>query len=106
MPEAQIPIFEMIDAKMKMIPLLTAAILMGTILPAISAVPIKQPLGRYAELWTDSPFTVKPPIDAPEVEEENPLDDLGWRLQDEGRLVRGLDQQEGSQRAGAHSARS
>lgn len=75
MPEAQIPIFEMIDAKMKMIPLLTAAILMGTILPAISAVPIKQPLGRYAELWTDSPFTVKPPIDAPEVEEENPLDD-------------------------------
>ena len=65
----------MIHAKMKMMPSLTAVILMGTILPAISAVPKKQPLGRYAELWTDSPFTVKPLIVAPEVEEENPLDD-------------------------------
>lgn len=37
------------------------------ILPALTAVlqagvPQKQPLGNYSRLWTDSPFTAKPPV--------------------------------------------
>jgi len=37
------------------------------ILPALTAVlhaglPQKQPLGNYANLWTNSPFTSKPPV--------------------------------------------
>lgn len=52
-----------------------AALLAGMVLPVHSAVPRKQPLGRYAELWTKSPFTV-PPVIAPTVKDEaNPLDD-------------------------------
>lgn len=52
-----------------------ATVLVVTILPALSAVPKKQPLGRYAELWNDSPFTVKPAVDAPAEEVKNPLED-------------------------------
>ncbi len=49
------------------------------ILPALTAalhaeVPQKQPLGNYANLWTNSPFTAKPPVTgtAPVA---NPLED-------------------------------
>ena len=36
--------------------------------------PKKQPIGRYVSLWTNSPFTVKPEIEAPE-ELPNALED-------------------------------
>ncbi len=49
------------------------------ILPALTAVlhagvPQKQPLGNYAKLWTDSPFTAKPPV-AGAGPVANPLED-------------------------------
>ena len=51
------------------------AILAATAMPAFSGVPRKQPLGRYAELWTKSPFTVPPVVAGEEKVEENPLED-------------------------------
>ena len=36
--------------------------------------PKKQPIGRYVSLWTNSPFTVKPEVEAPE-EIPNALED-------------------------------
>ena len=49
------------------------------ILPALTAVlhagvPQKQPLGNYAKLWTNSPFTAKPPV-AGAAPVANPLED-------------------------------
>jgi hypothetical protein len=49
------------------------------ILPALTAVlhagvPQKQPLGNYAKLWTNSPFTAKPPV-AGAGPVANPLED-------------------------------
>lgn len=49
------------------------------ILPALTAVlhagvPQKQPLGNYAKLWTNSPFTAKPPV-AAAAPVANPLED-------------------------------
>ena len=49
------------------------------ILPALTAVlhagvPQKQPLGNYANLWTNSPFTAKPPV-AGAAPVANPLED-------------------------------
>ena len=65
----------MIKTRTQLIPLAAATLLAVTMVPAISAVPRKQPLGRYAELWTKSPFTVPPEVVVPDAEEDNPLDD-------------------------------
>lgn len=43
---------------------------------ALADVPVKPTLTRYSRLWTDSPFTSKPVVDAgPARVEENPLED-------------------------------
>ena len=47
-------------------------------LPAAAAAPRKVPLQTYTTLWTQSPFTVKPVIEAEDREEENPFED--WAL--------------------------
>ncbi|MES2921006.1 MAG: hypothetical protein V4819_05650 [Verrucomicrobiota bacterium] len=41
---------------------------------AAADLPKKQPITKYASLWTNSPFTVKPPPVGPD-EPDNPLDD-------------------------------
>jgi hypothetical protein len=43
--------------------------------PLDAEVPRQQPLGRYAELWSKSPFTVPPVATDETPPEENPLDD-------------------------------
>lgn len=58
----------------KTIVLGVAALFMAAVLPALAEVPKKKPLSRYAKLWNDSPFTVKPLPDVVIKEEENPLD--------------------------------
>lgn len=51
------------------------ALLGVSTLSTFASVPRKQRLDRYAKLWTKSLFTVPPDVVAPEIVEENPLED-------------------------------
>jgi len=56
--------------------LLAAAVFAASLPVAGGAgVPRKQPVGRYAALWNDSPFTVKPVEEGPKEPEAHPVDD-------------------------------
>ena len=51
--------------------LVVVVVLSGAVRGWSAGVPRKQPVGRYAKLWTDSPFTVKPVVEEEEVSEED-----------------------------------
>lgn len=54
--------------------LFTAILLLATAAGALADLPKKGPLPRYSGLWTNSPFTSKPPVVGPTAE-VNPLED-------------------------------
>ena len=51
-----------------------AFLLLALVGVASADLPKKTPLTKYAGLWTNSPFTAKPPVEGP-TEPDNPLDD-------------------------------
>jgi hypothetical protein len=62
---------EPLEDAMKMLP---AALLLALAAVAVAELPKPAPVTRYAQLWTESPFTTKPPVEGPAAE-VNPLED-------------------------------